>query len=765
MMTLVAACAFGLEAIVKRELIALGYDAKVAQPGRIEFDGTWADVCRTNLWLRTADRVLIKVLEFPAEDFDALFETVKDHDWSELIAADAAFPVTGRSRLSQLSSVPAVQRTVKKAIVESLKREHGNADLPETGPTFKIDVALLNDMAQLTLDTTGDSLHKRGYRKLTGKAPIKETLAAALVDLSVWKPERMLVDPFCGTGTIAIEAAMVGMKIAPGLNRTFASSEWSQISNELWTEAIDAAKSLMVQDADLQIIGSDIDAEALEMAKYHARQAGVDRQIHFRQQAFHEFQSQQKYGCLITNPPYGERLEDLRSVQPLYESFPGVLQRLETWSLFVITNYPAVEKIFQKRANRRRKLFNGRIECMYYQYLGPRPPRGYFDDDYVEPETESVDLPRVETKADTDVKNEVEATPIKPESTSLAPTKIVPQTQHDSLTERDSVAPIFGGLQPKDHEQAELFRSRLTKRSRHLRKWPTKRGVTCFRLYDRDIPEIPLVVDRYEDHLHITEYERPHERELGRHAAWLELMRTTAAETLEIPDDQAYLKSRDHDSRQYEKVANQRQRIEIEEAGLKFLVNLTDYVDTGLFLDHRNTRLMVHSEANGTRFLNLFAYTGSFTVFAADADADSTVTVDLSKNYLQWAQDNLKINGLLGPEHKFIDMDCMAYLERAVTKKKKFDLIVVDPPTFSNSKRTEDDWDVQLRHVEMLNMIAQLLTPEGVVYFSTNFRRFKFDEASLVGFDTIFEISKQTVPEDFRNKRIHRCWRMVKASG
>ena len=757
MMTLVAACAFGLEAIVKRELIALGYDAKVAQPGRVEFEGTWSDVCRANLWLRVADRVLVKVLEFPAADFDALFETVKDHDWSELIAADAAFPVTGRSRLSQLSSVPAVQRTVKKAIVESLKREHGKSDLPETGVTYKIDVALLNDVAQLTLDTTGDSLHKRGYRKLTGKAPIKETLAAALVDLSVWKPERMLIDPFCGTGTIPIEAALAGMKIAPGLNRSFACSDWSQIPSSAWADAIDQAKSEIVHDADLKIIGSDIDVEALEMAKYHAKQAGVDRQIHFRQQAFHELQSQRKYGCIITNPPYGERLEDLRSVQPLYETFPGILQKLDTWSLFVITNVPSVEKIFQRRANRRRKLFNGRIECMYYQYLGPRPPKGYFDDDYVEP------LAEVAEEVSVSNARKAPERQAQPAIVSEAPAqKTAPSSA--SYQRGDAAAPIFGGLQAKDREQADLFRSRLTKRARHLRKWPTKRGITCFRLYDRDIPEIPLVVDRYGDNLHLTEYERPHDRELGRHAAWLELMRTTAAETLEVDVERTHLKSRDHDARQYEKVANQRQRVEVEEAGLKFLVNLTDYVDTGLFLDHRNTRLMVHSEANGTRFLNLFAYTGSFTVYAADADADSTVTVDLSKNYLQWAQDNLKVNGLFGPEHKFIDMDCMAYLERSVAKKKKFDLIVVDPPTFSNSKRTEEDWDVQQRHVEMLNMIAQILTPGGIVYFSTNFRRFKFDEANLVGFDTILEISRQTVPEDFRNKRIHRCWRMVKKS-
>ena len=762
-LTLIAACAFGLEAIVKRELIALGYEAKVSQPGRVEFKGGWGDVCKTNLWLRTADRVLVKILEFDSEDFDALFDTVRDHNWAEMIAADAEFPVTGRSRLSTLTSVPAIQRTVKKGIVESLQRGHATNELPETGSLYKIDVALLKDVATLTLDTTGDSLHKRGYRKLTGRAPIKETLAAALVDLSVWKPERILVDPFCGTGTIPIEAAMIGMKIAPGINRQFASSDWPQFAKEQWEESVADAKSQIVRDVDLQIIGSDVDEDALEMAMYHARQAGVDNQIHFRKKAFEEFASQQKYGCIVTNPPYGERLQDAKEVQPLYESFPAVLQKLKTWSLFVITNVPRVEKIFQKEATRRRKLFNGRIECTYYQYLGPRPPKGYFDDDYVEPEPErsvtaEPETPPVELL-------ETKSVFAKDESSSKETVNVweaAKEKRSANSKSKPEVAPIFGGLQAKDHEQADLFRSRIVKRARHLRRWPTKRGITCFRLYERDIPEIPLVVDRYEDHLHITEYERPHERDLGRHAAWLDLMRTTAADALEIDPDHSHLKSRNHDSRQYEKVDNQQRRIEVQEAGLTFLVNLTDYVDTGLFLDHRITRLMVHGEAKGTRFLNLFAYTGSFTVFAADADADSTVTVDLSKNYLQWAEDNLKVNKLAGPEHKFVAMDCMEYLKRCVSKRKKFDLIVVDPPTYSNSKSTDEDWDVQQRHVEMLNMIAQMLTTDGVVYFSTNFRRFKFREDELVGFGEIREISKQTVPEDFRNKRIHRCWRMEK---
>ena len=758
-LTLVAACAFGLEAIVKRELIALGYDAKVSQPGRVQFEGEWKDVCIANVWLRAADRVLIKVLEFPAQDFDALFETAKAHNFAAIIPPDAEFPVTGRSRLSELTSVPAIQRTVKKAIVESLQRDHRVVDLPETGAVFKLDIALLHDVATITLDTTGDSLHKRGYRKLTGRAPIKETLAAAMVDLSVWKSQRMLIDPFCGTGTIPIEAAMTGMNIAPGMRRNFASSNWPQLPMSTWTEVTDEARSSIDMDADLQIIGSDISSESLEMALYHAKQAGVDKQIHFRQGDFSGLESKQKYGCIITNPPYGERLEDIRSVEPLYQSFPAVLQKLPTWSLFVITNFPKVEAVFQKQATRRRKLFNGRIECTYFQYLGPRPPKGFFDDDHVE----SIGDPNEVANAAFQVAPHSAAS--AEDSFSKNTDNIWEQARSKRASERNSrsdSSPVFGGLQPKDHEQAGIFRNRLLKRARHLRRWPTKQGITCFRLYERDVPEIPLVVDRYEDNLHITEYERPHDRDRGRHAAWLELMRKTAAETLNIPPDQCHLKSRDQPSKQYEKVDNRQQLTEVNEAGLKFLVNLTDYVDTGLFLDHRITRLMVHGEARGTRFLNLFAYTGSFTVYAADANADSTVTVDLSRNYLQWAEDNLKINHLAGPEHKFVVMDCMEYLRRSAAKKKKFDLIVVDPPTYSNSKRTEEDWDVQNKHVEMLNLISTILTPGGVVYFSTNFRRFKFEESDLVGFAEIREISKQTVPEDFRNRRIHRCWRMVK---
>lgn len=821
-MNLIAATAFGLEAITKRELIALGYDAHVIQPGRIRFTGDWSAVCQANLWLRTADRVMIEAMNFPAADFDALFDTIKAFDFSQYLPSNAAFPVTGKSRLSQLTSVPAIQRTVKKALVESLQRFHSTETLPEDGPTYPFEIALLDDVATLTIDTSGPSLHKRGYRRLAAEAPIKETLAAAMIDLSVWNPARLLVDPFCGSGTIPIEAAMIGMNIAPGLHRNFVSSDWPVIPAQTWIEAKQAARDSIARDVHLQIIGSDRDASVLEMARFHAEKAGVGQQIHFKTASFEELESQRQYGCIITNPPYGERLEDLQRLQHLYRNIPVVMQRLPTWSLFLITNFPQFEKLVEQRATRRRKLYNGRLECTYYQYLGPRPPKHAEEvTDSHEPlpsltqsilETPDHDRPIPQHQSSPGL-GEVDTAPTKPTSAAEPAQNASPRVVsalekidwpvrtietviqqshiHSSSTETSAanantesrsaaadssalapvetitktatiIAPVFGGLEPKDHEQADLFHKRLTKLARHLRKWPTKRGITCFRLYERDIPEIPLVVDRYENHLHISEYERPHERGLARHVAWLELMKKTAATTLEIPLERVFLKqrTRNRDRSQYEKLGNAGNLFSVNESGLEFLVNLTDYMDTGLFLDHRNTRQMVHDEARDTHFLNLFAYTGSFSVYAAAAGALATTTVDLSKNYLQWAEKNMAINELTGPQHRFIAADAMEFLQSAGRNpRQRFDLAVVDPPTYSNSKRTEVDWDVQQDHVELLNALRVVMRTGGIVYFSTNFRRFKLAADEIPGFEFL-EISKQTVPEDFRNRRIHRCWRM-----
>jgi 23S rRNA G2445 N2-methylase RlmL len=372
---LVATSTFGLEAVVTRELEALGYSARSTQTGRVEFEGDAAAVARTNLHLRTADRVLVRVAGFDAPDFEALFETTYDLPWEEWIGPDDAFPVSGRSVRSTLSSVPAVQRTVKKAIVERLMRAHGVSSLPETGPAVPVEIALLKDEATLLLDTSGSGLHKRGYRDLVGAAPLRETLAAALVDLSFWKRGKPLVDPFCGSGTIAIEAAMMGRRMAPGLGRTFAAEDWPWIEESVWAVAHEEARDQELPDLGEPVVASDIDENALSLARRHAERAGVAADIRFERRPFGELESALEYGCLVTNPPYGVRLEDDADVRRLYESMRGVFARLPTWSFFVLTPWRDFEQIVGRRAERRRKLYNAQIECTYFQFHGPRPGR------------------------------------------------------------------------------------------------------------------------------------------------------------------------------------------------------------------------------------------------------------------------------------------------------------------------------------------------------------------------------------------------------
>ncbi|NLK52454.1 MAG: class I SAM-dependent RNA methyltransferase [Syntrophomonadaceae bacterium] len=371
---LIATATFGLEAVVAREVQALGYTELKVENAKVTFKADERAIGRTNLWLRSADRVLIKMGEFPATSFEELFENTKALPWSDWLPEDANFPVEGKSIRSKLFSVPDCQAIVKKAVVESMKRRYPCQWFSETGPRFTIEVALLKDVATLTIDTSGAGLHKRGYRKLSGAAPLKETLAAALINLSYWKPERVLVDPFCGSGTIPIEAALIGLKRAPGLKRNFAAETWPLIPAKYWREAREEAKDLALPDAKLSIRGTDIDREVLRLARYHAREAGVEGCIHWQQMPVSDLRARQKYGCIICNPPYGQRMEELRSVERLYREMGQVFKPLDTWSFYVFTAHPQFEECFGRRADRRRKLYNGRIECQYYQYYGPRPP-------------------------------------------------------------------------------------------------------------------------------------------------------------------------------------------------------------------------------------------------------------------------------------------------------------------------------------------------------------------------------------------------------
>ncbi|MEW6661086.1 MAG: THUMP domain-containing class I SAM-dependent RNA methyltransferase [Bacillota bacterium] len=372
---LIATATFGLEAVVAREVKELGYEDVKVENARVTFKADIEAICRTNLWLRSADRILIKMGEFPATTFEELFEKTKALPWADWIPGDGNFPVEGKSVKSKLYSVPDCQAIVKKAVVESMKRRYRRQWFEEKGPRYTIEVALLKDIATLTIDTSGPGLHKRGYRKLASAAPLKETLAAAMINLSYWNQDRLLLDPFCGSGTIPIEAALIGLNMAPGLNREFAAEKWPGIPPKLWQAARQEALDLVRSDINLDIRGTDMDKEVLSMARYHARQAGVESHIHWQQMPLAEVRTKQKYGCVICNPPYGERLKERSTVEGLYREMGQVFRPLDTWSFYVLTAHQGFEKLFGRRADKKRKLYNGRIECHYYQYYGPKPPR------------------------------------------------------------------------------------------------------------------------------------------------------------------------------------------------------------------------------------------------------------------------------------------------------------------------------------------------------------------------------------------------------
>ncbi len=372
---MIATATFGLEAVVAREVKELGYEDLMVEDARVTFAADEAAICKANLWLRTADRVLLKMGEFEALTFDQLFEKTRALPWTDWIPENAAFPVNGKSVKSQLHSVSDCQAIVKKAIVEKMKQRYKKDWFAETGPRYAVEVALLKDTATLTIDTSGAGLHKRGYRKLGSQAPLKETLAAAMVLLSRWRPERALLDPFCGSGTIPIEAALIGMNRAPGLSRSFAAEKWPSIPAALWHEAREEAVGLADCAQPLHIIGSDIDGAVLNLARYHAGQAGVAEKVFFQKLPVAGVRSRHRYGHLICNPPYGERLGDLKQAEELYREMGKTFKSLDTWSFYILAAHPRFERLFGGKPDRKRKLYNGRIQCNYYQYYGPRPPR------------------------------------------------------------------------------------------------------------------------------------------------------------------------------------------------------------------------------------------------------------------------------------------------------------------------------------------------------------------------------------------------------
>lgn len=372
-----APCLFGLEAVLKQEIKDLGYEVLEVEDGRVIFEGDAMAICRSNLWLRTAERVMIEVARFKATSFDELFTKIEDQEWERYIPVDGKFWVSKASSIkSKLFSSRDIQSIVKKAMVSRMNLAYGIERFKEDGASYPVRIFIKKDMVSVALDTSMEALHRRGYRIHTGKAPMSETLAAALVLLSVWKKERPFVDPFCGSGTLAIEAAMIGADLAPGLNRSFAAEGWKNlIPRKLWMEAVDEANERFDEDADLNIQGYDIDGKVLATARENAENAGVDQFIHFQRRDVKDLTHKRHYGVIVTNPPYGERLNDKSEIQVLYRTMGEVFTRLDDWSYYIITSVENFEQLFGKKANKKRKLYNGMLKTDYYQYPGKRPPK------------------------------------------------------------------------------------------------------------------------------------------------------------------------------------------------------------------------------------------------------------------------------------------------------------------------------------------------------------------------------------------------------
>lgn len=377
MIELIAPCHFGLEAVLKREIIDLGYDISEVEDGRVTFLGDAEAICRANIFLRTAERILVKVGSFKAETFDELFEKTRALPWENYIPKDGKFWVAKAASVkSKLFSPSDIQSIMKKAMVRRLQEYYGISWFEEDGAAYPVRVFLKKDIVTVGIDSSGVSLHKRGYREVSGKAPITETLAASLIMLTPWRKDRILVDPFCGSGTFPIEAAMMAANIAPGMNRSFTAEKWTNfIPKKLWYDTVEEANELVDDTVEVDIQGYDVDGSVIKIARRNAREAGVDHLIHFQERDVKDLSHPKKYGFIITNPPYGERLEDKSTLPPIYQAFGKSFKELDSWSAYMITSYDEAEKYFGRKADKNRKIYNGMLKTYFYQFLGPKPPR------------------------------------------------------------------------------------------------------------------------------------------------------------------------------------------------------------------------------------------------------------------------------------------------------------------------------------------------------------------------------------------------------
>jgi 23S rRNA (guanine2445-N2)-methyltransferase / 23S rRNA (guanine2069-N7)-methyltransferase len=706
-MNFFATCPKGLEYLLKDELIAIGAtDVKEALAG-VAFSGGMETAYRACLWSRMASRVLLPLAEFAAETPEDLYQGVQSIAWAEHLAPHGTLAVDANTALSKLTHSQFIALKTKDAIVDQFRAASGaRPDVETDEPDVQVNVRVRRDRATLSIDLSGSPLHRRGWRERQGEAPLKENLAAAMLVRAQWPriyaEGGALVDPMCGSGTLLIEGALMAAGAAPGLRRGyFGFLGWRKHDYSLWKQLWEEAKTTTdegMRNLRPVFFGSDTDAHMVQTAKRNAQTAGVAGFIHLdRRDAVHvEPPPETPLGLVITNPPYGERLGDRAELPHLYRALGQALKdRFPGWRAAVLAGDEELGRAMRLSPDKRYALYNGALETPLLTF-------------------------------------------------SLRAAGEAPAREPKPLS-----------------DGAQMLKNRLEKNVRHLRKRLAREGITCWRAYDQDLPEYAAAIDVYEGWLHIQEYKAPQDIPVDVARNRLREVVRVAAEVLETPRDRIAVKTRERGKggSKYGQFDQQGQFVEVHEGGLKFLINPTDYLDTGLFLDHRLVRAKIRELATGKHFLNLFAYTGTASVYAAAGDARDTTTVDLSGTYLDWASKNLALNGFTGNRHRLIQEDALKFLE---TRSMQYGLIYVDPPTFSNSKKA-DDFDVQRDHVKLLQLCADRLLPEGVIVFSNNFRRFQLDRAALEPHFTIEDWSAPSIPFDFaRRHDIHGCWLLRK---
>jgi 23S rRNA (guanine2445-N2)-methyltransferase / 23S rRNA (guanine2069-N7)-methyltransferase len=700
----------GLTAALADELRRL--DAEKVQPGGagVTFEGSLETAYRVCLWSRLANRVLMPITTVRAPTPEWLYDAVKEIRWEKHMRSSGSLAIDITSSDAAISHSQYAVLKTKDAICDRFRDLFGERPSVDTEiPDLRLHLHLRGDQARISIDLSGGSLHKRGYRAKSVAAPLKENLAAGILQLAGWPTVAArggaLLDPMCGSGTLLIEGAMMAADIAPGLTRDyFGFLYWRRHEREVWEKLLEEAKQRRADGLRNMppIFGWDQDDAAVDAARANVDQAGLSDYITIERRALAPgIDALLPEGCtsglVAVNPPYGERIGEINALRADYARLGEIVRdELPEFQLTLFTGNPELAGYLPLPQQLSIALNNGPIECQLFNY-----------------------------------------------------------------------APASGpGAAPALSAGAESFANRLQKNLKHLGRWAQRSGVDCYRLYDADLPEYAIAIDLYHSEklwVHVQEYQAPKTIDPARAQQRLREALALIPQTLGVAPTQMHFKVRQQQKgrAQYEKLAERGNFHEVREGSCRLLVNFTDYLDTGLFLDHRITRQMIEDEARGKRFLNLFAYTGSATVHAAAGGATATTTVDMSKTYLGWAERNMQLNGYSGKAHEYIQADCTAWLQdEAALGKRQYDLIFIDPPTFSNSKRMEDVFDVQRDHVWMLRQAVQLLAPGGVLYFSNNYRKFKLDEAALAGL-AVEDISGRTIPEDFkRNGRIHQCWRI-----